>query len=155
MLLAAKARGVLRILDVNLRSQFYDDAPLRDSIALANVVKLSDESLPEVSAACAIPMADSHETTLEAKRSFCSLDYIAMTRGANGTLLISRAGAADQRVISTAIVDTAGAGDAFTAALFVGLLRGRPDLEILKFACKTGFTACRHAGGIPEHGEGG
>ena len=154
VLLAAKARGIPRVLDINLRSPFYDDALLRDSIALASVVKLSDEEFPEVAAACAIPMADSHEATLEALRSSFSLDYIAMTRGANGALLISRAGAADQRGIPTTVVDTVGAGDAFTAALALGLLRGRPDFEIVEFACETGSAACRHAGGVPEHGGG-
>ena len=139
VLLAAKARGTPRVLDINLRSPFYDDALLRDSIALASVVKLSDEEFSEVAAACAIPMADSHEATLEALRSSFSLDYIAMTRGANGALLISRAGAADQRGMPTTVV---------------GLLRGRPDFEIVEFACKTGSAACRHAGGVPERGGG-
>lgn len=155
ILIAAKARGILRVLDINLRSPFYDNVLLRDSIALANVVKLSDEELPEVAAACAIPMASSHEATLESLRSSFSLDFIAMTRGASGAHMISSVGATDHRGIPTTIVDTVGAGDAFTAALVLGLLRGRPDFEILEFACEAGSDACRHAGGVPEQGAGG
>ena len=78
-----------------------------------------------------------------------------MTRGANGAHLISSAGAADQRGIPTTVVDTVGAGDAFTAALVLVLLRGRPDPEILKFGCEAGSAACRHSGGVLEQGVGG
>ena len=44
----AKSRSILRVLDVNLRRPFYDAELLRDSIAMASVLKLSDEELPEV-----------------------------------------------------------------------------------------------------------
>ena len=40
-LAVAKSRGRLRVLDVNLRRPFFDDALIRESIAEASVLKLS------------------------------------------------------------------------------------------------------------------
>lgn len=146
----AKSLGALRILDINLRAPFYDHALLRDSIALASVLKLSDEELPEVAAACAIPLEASPEATLQTLHSRFDLDCVAMTRGEDGALMVSRAGTTVQPGIPTRVVDTVGAGDAFAAALVVGLLRGQPDAESLRFACTTASAACTHAGGVPQ-----
>ena len=44
----AKSAGVLRILDVNLREPFFDARLIRDSVALASVLKLSEEELDKV-----------------------------------------------------------------------------------------------------------
>lgn len=148
----AQTRGVLRVLDVNLRAPFYDHALLRDSIGLANVLKISDEELPDVAASCDVPVVGSTASTLEALRVKLALDCIAMTRGADGALMVSRSGTTEQRGIPTAVVDTVGAGDSFTAALVVGLLRGHSDTEILRIACETASAACSHTGGIPQVG---
>jgi len=146
----AKSLGVLRVLDINLRSPFFDHALLRDSIALASVLKLSDEELPEVAAACAIPLETSPEATLQTLHSRLGLDCIAMTQGAEGALMVSRSGTTVQPGIPAKVVDTVGAGDAFAAALVVGLLRRQADADILRFACKTASAACTHAGGVPQ-----
>ena len=148
----AKTRGILRVLDVNLRTPFYDYALLRDSIAFANVLKLSDEELPEVAAACNVSLEASPEATLKALRLRFSLDCIAMTRGAEGALMVSDSGTTEQRGIPTVVVDTVGAGDSFTAALVLGLLRGCSDTETLRLACETASAACSHAGGVPQIG---
>ena len=48
----ANDRGIRTVLDVNLRKPFFDAVLIRDSIARARVVKLSDDELSEVAAAC-------------------------------------------------------------------------------------------------------
>ena len=145
----AKARGILRVLDINLRPPFYNGDLLRESLALASVLKLSDEELPEVAAACEVEPGPTPASTLGALRSRFSLDCIVLTRGADGALLISEAGTTEQPGIPTAVVDTVGAGDSFTAAFVLGLLRGEPHTAILRHACETASAVCAHAGAVP------
>ena len=147
----AKGRGILRVLDVNLRKPFYDAELIRESIALASVLKLSDDELPEVAAACGISASQTALETLHALRERCGLDLVVMTRGAEGALLVSAQGATDQAGIPTKVVDTVGAGDSFTAAFVIGLLRGDPHQEILRNACDTASAVCAHSGAVPTH----
>lgn len=145
----AKARGILRVLDINLRPPFYDAALLRDSIALASVLKLSDEELPALLSACALPLEGPSEASLHSLRSRFALDCIVLTRGADGALMISDSGTTRQQGFPAKVVDTVGAGDAFTAAFVLGLLRTQPSADILRFACEKAATVCSHAGAVP------
>lgn len=146
----AKARGTLRVLDVNLRQPFYDAALIRESIAQASVLKLSDDELREVAAACDIAPDANPEATLRAMLTRCELDLIAMTRGADGALLVSAAETISQPGIPTVVRDTVGAGDSFTAALIIGLLRGEPLQAIARTACETAAVVCAHDGAVPK-----
>jgi fructokinase len=145
----AKARGILRVLDVNLRAPFYDAALIRESIALASVLKLSDDELGEVTAACGIAPDTSNETALRALLIHFGLDLVVMTRGAKGAFLVSADDAVDQAGIPTQVVDTVGAGDSFTAAFVLGLLRGEAYAAILQKACKTAAAVCAQPGAVP------
>ena len=145
----AKSLGILRVLDINLRSPFYDAALLRESIALASILKLSDEELPEVAAAHGVPLDPLPEASLYALRARLGLDCIVMTRGADGALMVSSSATTQQEGLPTAVVDTVGAGDAFTAGFVLGLLREQAPDDILRSACEIAARVCSHAGAVP------
>ncbi|MEI7731880.1 MAG: carbohydrate kinase [Verrucomicrobiota bacterium] len=145
----AQSHGIRRVLDVNLRKPFHDAALIRDSIALASILKLSDDELPEVLAACAVAKHDTPEATLRALLTRCQLDLVVMTRGAEGALLVSANAAVNQPGIPTRVVDTVGAGDAFTAALTLGLLRCEPPEALLRKACEIAAAVCAQPGAVP------
>lgn len=151
----AKARGILRVVDVNLRKPFYDAALIRESIAQASVLKLSDDELAEVAAACGIALDAKPEGTLRALLTGFGLDLVVMTRGARGALLVSPNGAVDQPGIPTKVIDTVGAGDAFAAAFVLGLLLGSEREAILLRACETASTVCSQSGAVPSASEAG
>ena len=146
----AKTRGILRVLDVNLRRPFYDAALIRDSIAQGSVLKLSDDELGEVSAACGIALEARPETALRTLLTKFGLDLIVMTRGANGALLVSASNVIEQPGIPTVVRDTVGAGDAFTAAFTLGLLRGEAHENILRKACEIASGVCAQDGAVPH-----
>lgn len=146
----AKAHNLLRVLDVNLRKPFYDAALIRESIAQASVLKLSDDELPEVAAACAIPMDDEPEAMLRQLLTRLELDFVVMTRGAEGAILVSAAGTVDQPGIPTVVVDTVGAGDSFTAAFVIGLLRGDDQAVNFRKACELASAVCSQSGAVPD-----
>ncbi len=145
-----KERGLVRVLDVNLRKPFYDAALIRDSVALASVLKLSDDELAEVAAACDIATAANAEDTLRTLRERFGLNLVVMTRGADGALLVSAEETVDQPGIPTTVVDTVGAGDSFTGAFVLGLLRGDAHADILRKACETAAYVCSQPGAVPQ-----
>lgn len=145
----AKTRGLPRILDMNLRAPFYDDALIRESIALASVLKLSDEELPAVAAACGLKTDAGPESQLRALLEKFDLTLVAMTCGAEGAMLVSSAETVRQPGIPTLVRDTVGAGDSFTAAMVIGLLRGDDLKETARSACETASAVCAMDGAVP------
>jgi len=76
---------------------------------------------------------------------------VATTFGASGAALV-QGGEEVARVSSLRVeaVDTTGAGDAFTAALTLALIEGRPLAKALRFACAAGAAATQRSGAQPS-----
>ena len=146
----ATAHRIPRVLDVNLRRPFFDAALIRESISQATVLKLSDDELADVAAACDLPHEDGPVACLRALLVREKLDLVAMTRGAAGALLVSATAVVDQPGIPTVVCDTVGAGDSFTAALVVGLLRGDSLPTIARVSCELAAAVCAQPGAVPE-----
>lgn len=145
----AKERGIPRFLDINLRRPFFDNPTISNSIALASVLKLSDDELPTVTAACGVPDFSQTSETLQTLRAKFGLDAVAMTRGADGAMLVTADSILEHPGVPTKVRDTVGAGDSFTAALTIGVLRGAPLDEILSDACRVAAAVCAHEGAVP------
>ena len=145
----AKDEGIMRVHDVNLRPPFFDDALIRDSLALCSVYKLSDDELERVCQACGIPVSDDPLQSLQAILEKYALEVLVMTKGAEGAVLLTSDSTYEQPGVKATIVDTVGAGDSFTAALTLGLLRKDPFPEILSNACEVAAQVCSHAGAVP------
>lgn len=143
-----EAHGALRVFDVNLRQRFHSPEVIRESLALANALKFNDEELPTVAAACGIdaadPVAAAHD--LAARHG---LRLVAITRGAAGSVLVAEGRTSELPARATRVVDTVGAGDAFTAAVIVGLLRGRPLDAIHDHAARVAAFVCGQRGATP------
>jgi len=73
--------------------------------------------------------------------------FLAVTLGSRGAVL-SKAGRqlASSRPPAISAVDSTGAGDAFTAALTVGLVSGLPPQQALDLACRAGAICATRAG---------
>ena len=112
----------LRIFDVNLRQNRFSADILAESLRKSDLVKMNDDELPRV---CALLGVDGSDLISQAEhlQSSFSLRLICLTRGANGSLLISPTETVDHPGISVDVADTVGAGDAFTAALAYGYVR--------------------------------
>ncbi len=146
----AQDQNTPRILDINLRAPFYNDSLIRESIALCSVLKVSDEELERVTQACEL---DSSLTSIDALgelRSNFNLDFVVMTKGAEGAVLINSPRVVRQPGEPATVVDTVGAGDSFSASMTLGLLEGKDYPQILKDACKVAAGVCSHAGAVPQ-----
>lgn len=75
---------------------------------------------------------------------------IVVTLGDRGALLVTADGAQDIPPIPVRAVDTTAAGDAFSAALAVGLARGEPPLAALRSASAAGALTATRPGAQPS-----
>jgi fructokinase len=147
-LVAASDPDALRIFDINLRPPFVQPEVIRASLELATVLKLNNQELP-VLAAMLGPDGTEEQQLDELVRRY-SLRLIALTRGGQGSLLVGAKGRSEQPAVAVQVVDTVGAGDAFTAALVVGLLNGLPLEESNRLAAEVAAFVCTRPGGTPE-----
>ncbi len=145
----AKEKGIMRVLDVNLRPPFFDDALIRHSLSLCSVFKLSDDELERVCRACNVPLAGAFEDSLGAILEKYALEVLVMTKGAEGAVLLTADCQYEQPGVKAQVVDTVGAGDSFTAALTLGLLKKDPIPDLLLNACEVAARVCSHSGAVP------
>ena len=146
----AALAGISRVLDVNLRTPFFDAEMIRNSVQLASILKLSDDELVEVCSACSISKTDQPEGDLRVLLEFGNLDMVILTFGKDGAVLVTPDDTVTQNGISTNVIDTVGAGDSFTAAFLVGELRGDPHDKNLRKSCEVAAATCAHSGALPE-----
>ena len=138
----------IRMFDVNLRQQFHSAETINASLGLATAVKLNAEELPTIAEACGVGAVDEKETLMALMTRF-DVRLAALTRGPRGALLIAGETANECQAPDTMAVDTVGAGDAFTAALIVGLLKGGSLAEINRHANAVASYVCSQRGATP------
>ena len=150
-LVAAARPWALRVFDVNLRAPFIDRDVIAESLDLANVLKLNDDELPQLAAMFNLASTEVRPA-MEALAERFGLALVALTRGGDGSLLMTADGvwAEHPGVESVPVADSIGAGDAFTAALTVGLLAGRPLEEINIHANEVAAYVCSQPGATPN-----
>ena len=154
----------VRIVDVNLRSPFANSETLEWCIGHADVLKISDEELPEVARllgrqelAPGFPAKSGGELTTAAAEAATRIlelapncRLVAITLGPHGSLLADRNSTYRHPGIPTQVVDTVGAGDAFTAGLVHAYLRGLGLDTISQIANACGSFVASQQGATPE-----
>ena len=155
-LAAQTSSRCVRLFDVNLRAPFYSGEVIQESLELATVMKMSDAEAPLVLGLLGLPAAggsQSEQLRIGAERlleKFPTLGMVAVTRGGQGSLLVTREEWHEHPGFPVKVADTVGAGDAFTAALAHYLLRGA-DLETLNEAGNLwGSWVASQSGAMPE-----
>lgn len=154
-LVAKTPADALRVFDINLRQQFYSRGLIEQSLQLANVLKLNDDELPTLAEMFGLTGLPEHQIKhqIEWLAHKFSLRLVALTRGANGSLLYQKDNNevrwSDCPSRPVKVVDTVGAGDSFTAAMVFGLLRKMDLNEINTIANEVARYVCSQPGATP------
>jgi fructokinase len=146
-LLAATRPGALRILDVNLRQTYFSREIIETSLRLASIVKCNDAELPIL--AQMLGLQGTAREQMEQLAGRYGLRFVCLTRGARGSLLYGGGQWARDGGETVQVKDTIGAGDAFTAALALGLLEGRPIEAVNRRANQVARYVCSQEGATP------
>jgi fructokinase len=146
-LVASTSAERLRVLDLNLRAPFFGREVIEESLQLANVLKLNDHELQTL--ATLFKLFGDMRQQMAALAQKYALKLVALTRGAQGSLLLSDAGWSDRPGQPVKVKDTIGAGDAFTAALTIGLLENWLLDEVNARASELAAYVCSQSGAMP------
>jgi fructokinase len=141
-----RALGVPTFIDVNLRAPWWDHDEIESLLRGARWVKVNATELVELVHGPARTLLQRAETL----RMRFDLDCVIVTRGEQGSFAVTRDGsvtAPPERVPE--LVDTEGAGDAFTAVLLVGILRRWPLEVMLRRATAFAAAICRVDSALP------
>lgn len=136
--------AALRVLDVNLRTPFWSSNLIRESLALANVLKLNDDELQAIAA-----LSGARGSEVEMLRQIANeyqLRVVALTRGSHGAVICAGNEVSDRPGETVNVVDTVGAGDVFTGALTLGLLNGHTVDTINEHAIASASYCCSRPG---------
>ncbi|MBZ5536580.1 MAG: carbohydrate kinase [Acidobacteriia bacterium] len=146
-LLEKTSHKALRIFDVNLRAPFFTGGVIENSLQVANVLKLSREELPVVAGLLSI---SGDETIVLSKiMQRYNLRLIALTRGGQGSVLYSGGRKSDHPGHHVEVIDSVGAGDAFTAAMALGILKGYDLDRVNDSANQVASFVCSQPGATP------
>ncbi|MDT7540851.1 MAG: fructokinase [Acidobacteriota bacterium] len=139
----------LRLFDVNLRHSFFTKEMLSRSLAAATVVKLNSAEL--TTAARILDLHASDETTLCRQIiTRYGIELVAITKGAQGSLLITDSEEVKHSGYRVRVADTIGCGDAFAAALAHCRVRHATLDESSEAANSLGAWVATCTGATPE-----
>lgn len=136
------------LYDVNLRPGCWDAGLVARLLEGATVAKLNEDEQATLAAALALP-ASSTERFARTACDRYGLRGICVTRGASGAALLLDDVYREASAPRVLVVDTVGAGDAFSAGLGYGLLNSWTVSEILSVATDLGALVASRAGAIP------
>jgi fructokinase len=147
--------GRLRAFDVNLRQNYFSVDVLRESIAVADIVKVNHEEMPKMVEMLGLAGGDLRSSARRLAALY-NLKVVCVTRGACGSLLAT----SDQNIVEhpgyqVKVADTVGAGDAFTAGLIHEFLRGASLEQMNDTANRVGAWVAAQSGGMPQAEAGG
>jgi len=173
-LVAETSSSCIRVFDVNLRAPFYSAEVIQESLELASVVKMNETEVPlvlsllninlpnfnplEINAdfEAGVPGAITHAATdlmrIAAEQLlsvFPELKMVAITRGARGSILVTRHDWDEHHGFPIKVVDAVGAGDAFTAAVTHYMLRGADLATLNEAGNRWGGWLASQSGAMP------
>ncbi len=140
---------VPRFYDINLRKNSYSRELLQTLLPLADVLKINEDEVREVSRLLGVGTPNIATFCSEAANRF-ELSTICVTRGAAGCSVQHGGRLREFGGYRVETADAVGAGDAFAAAFLHGVGKGWPIGKTADFANRVGAVIASKVGGAPE-----
>jgi fructokinase len=155
MALRTAQHGGLTVYDINLRGKDYDE-PDERAVFWSDWLKVNEDELGPLMDRVGESIDDG--VSVDSERHMLELlrqdsrhrdRVLIVTRGPAGGELFTPTEHHRERSPRAEVVDTVGAGDAFTAALVCMHLEGRTLRDCLRFANHYAARVCEHHGATP------
>jgi fructokinase len=142
-------RGGKYFCDVNLRQNFYNQEIIRRSIETADIVKVNYNELRILNDLMLGGDYNTEKTAFGLMEQF-EISLLAVTRGKEGATLFENSKRNDFIPEQSEIVDTTGAGDAFSSVLCIGFMQGWELPQLNKNANEFALEICKVDGALPK-----
>lgn len=140
----------IRLFDVNLRQDYFSRQLIEDNLTLATAAKLNQEEIGIVSRLLELDSDEPISVATVLREQF-DLDFVALTRGADGMIVFVDDGPIECEPVAadTSAGDRVGAGDAASAALLHGRVRGWTWERTIDLANTIGALVASKSGACP------
>ena len=133
-------------VDINIREPWNDALIIEQSLEEAHWLKINDVELHDLTKTKNLSTQQINDAAKELKSKH-DIETIYITRGSKGSISINENGnAIEQSNSSIDIVDTVGAGDAFTALSILGIHKGWNQKQIIHRANQFAERICQIQG---------
>jgi fructokinase len=140
----------VRVFDINIRMPWCTPEVLRWSLDHATIIKVSDEELPLAFSFLGFENPPSPEAAARSLlQTYPRCALVATTLGAQGSVITAREASARHPGFPIKLVDTVGAGDAFTAGLVHSYLRGASLVQMAEIGNLCGSYVAGQPGATP------
>lgn len=139
----------LKIFDINIRQDYYSLKLIEESLHMSDILKINDEEISLLAKLAGIPGRSFDEMCRVIMYRY-GLDMIILTCGEAGSYIFSPRQKNYMETPKVEVVDTVGAGDAFTAAFVAAILLGKSVEEAHEAAVKLSAFVCTQKGAMHE-----
>ncbi len=147
----ADSSSPFRILDVNIRQSDLSEAMLQTSLAHAEWVKLNTDEAMILARSLGYSLSTPQEFLRQlVGHPVAENRCVLWTHGEAGCDVWAYEDQFYLPGVHTHVVDTVGAGDAFTAAMVCLYREGQPLQECARFAAHYAARVCQHQGATPR-----
>lgn len=134
-----------RVCDINLRQHFFSKEVIEESLEACNVLKLNEEELTVLKETFDIPERDV-KASCRWLMDRHALRFMILTAGADYSLILAPGIESHIKTPRVKVVDTVGAGDAFTGAFIAAILQGKSLQEAHRSAVDRSAFVCTQPG---------
>ena len=146
--LLAASGNCLKFCDINLRSPFYNREIMETALEHCDILKLNDDEFAILGDYFSLD-ANQEQAIAQLCAKF-AITTLCLTQGSRGSLLFREGNITRHVVEPQQVIDSVGAGDAYSAILCLGLLQQWPLPQILASASQFALAICAIKGAIPE-----
>ena len=147
--LDATPKDCLKIFDINLRQNFYNEELLLDSFKRCDILKINDEELVTIGRLFGYPGLDMSNKCWLILGKY-NLDMLVLTCGVNGSYVFKPGAMTFLETPKVDVADTVGAGDSFTASFCAAILKGLSVSDAHQLAVETSAYVCTCNGAMPR-----
>ncbi|MDR1973757.1 MAG: carbohydrate kinase [Bacteroidales bacterium] len=147
--LEAVPSDALKIFDINLRQHFYNREIVHDSLQRCNILKINDDEVAAVALLFDYAKLSEQDVCRNLLQTY-NLKMVIETKGDKGSYVFTTDETSYLDTPKVEVVDTVGAGDAFTAAFVASLLRGKSIQEAHQLAVDVAAYVCTQSGAMPQ-----
>ncbi|MBQ2007371.1 MAG: carbohydrate kinase, partial [Alistipes sp.] len=147
---AAMPEEAVKVCDINLRGNYYSKEIIESSLKMSDMIKVNREEFFEMCRLVDVPCEDQHMAAHTLIDDY-KLDILVITCGTEGSFVYCQDdNASCLPTPKVEVVDTVGAGDAFTGVFVSGMLGGLEVRWAHMLAVEAAAFVCTQAGAMPE-----